>query len=122
MAGVTSDPGREGWQFVRHLSLAAAPLLVWAGHFFASYVAVAAVCTVHHGQAPALLRVALLSASVLAMIAALLLLRSALRRRRSRHAAGRAAALADGAALGCAVLAVIGIAWSALPMLLLQPC
>ncbi len=96
------------------LLLGTAPLLVWAAHFSFCYAYAAVGCAAGlQGMAP------LLWASVIAMAMVLaLLLRSVLdvrRRRASRR-------LLDAARIGSAALALIGMGWTSVPMLLLAVC
>lgn len=88
----------------------AGALLIWAVHFFFSYVYVAAGCM---GEAP-LRRSVLLAGSALALAAVCALLWQAVRR--------RARGLAGWAQAGGAVLALIGILWSSVPMFMLGLC
>lgn len=98
------------------------PLLVWAAHFFASYALVAAQCSpaLITPQGPSMWMLALMSAAALGVCAALLW-RAWLAVRKAR-AAGCEPALIDWAALGSGVLALMGIAWTTLPLLMLDRC
>lgn len=89
-----------------------APLVVWAAHFAFSYVAVAVAC-VGAPPDPTVLRAVLLAATALAfvVIAALLW--------RAPSSLGGYAVLARRVS---AVLSLIGVAWSGVPMLLLPVC
>lgn len=87
-----------------------AALLIWAVHFFFSYVYVAAGCM---AGAP-LRRSVLLAGSALALLAVCALLWQAVRQ--------RVQGLAGWAQAGGAVLAFIGIVWTSVPMFMLGPC
>ncbi|MGZ8356751.1 MAG: hypothetical protein ACXWVF_09060 [Telluria sp.] len=95
------------------------PLLLWGAHFFVSYALVAAQCSpaAVTADAPSGLALGLLSAG--AFGACLGLLWIALRRVR---AAGGEPALHDWAALGSSVLGLAGIAWTTVPLFLLDGC
>lgn len=100
---------------------ACAPLLLWALHFFVAYVFAAAACLTSLAEAvwlghPAIW-VALLAWSFAALLCALWLLFRA--RRACRDAHDR---LVSGVRMGCAVLALVGIAWTSLPLLMLSVC
>ncbi|HWT73068.1 MAG TPA: hypothetical protein VN361_12865 [Oxalicibacterium sp.] len=101
---------------------ACAPLLLWALHFFGAYVFAAASCTtaladtVWFGQAA--IRLTLIVWTIAALLlAGWLLLRAcrALRETGRRH-------LLSGARAGCAALGLLGIVWTALPLLTLSAC
>ncbi|TWI67263.1 hypothetical protein IP91_01376 [Pseudoduganella lurida] len=87
-----------------------APLVLWAAHFFFCYLYSAAQC----GRGTWLV---LGIATVLALAAALWLLWRACRREGT--ASEGMLPLAEGAS---ALLAVIGIGWGALPLVLLEHC
>ena len=92
-----------------------APLLAWAAHFSFCYGLVAAQCS------PLLARAApstwlLWLASALAALACLLMLW------RARGARRPDAGLSELARAGSALLALAGIAWTTLPLLLLDGC
>lgn len=94
------------------------PLLVWAAHFFVSYFLVAAQCSPAIGRdAPAVWMLAALSAAALGACALLLW-----RAWRVVRGAGADPALHDWAALGSGILGVIGIAWTTLPLFMLDGC
>ena len=95
---------------------ASAPLWIWAAHFAFCYVAVAIGCDA--GRDLAALRWTLVSGSVVAIAAAALLSLSAWRN--ARQAAHRGLAVRVG--LLIAALSLLGIAWTALPVLLLPAC
>ena len=93
-----------------------APLLVWALHFAACYVAVAVACT----STPAnpelpMLRTWLIAATAVALVT----LVAMLWRARASRPAGRFDLLARRV---CAALALVGVAWSVVPMLVLTTC
>lgn len=97
----------------------ALPLFVWAAHFFALYLLVAGQCSpaaITRG-APSVWLLALLSAAAFGLCAWL-----AWRAWNVVRAAGGDPALHDWAALGSAVLALAGIAWSSMPLLMLDGC
>lgn len=98
------------------------PLLVWAAHFFASYVLVAAQCSpaLMTPDGPSMWLLALMSAAGLGVCAVLLW--RAWQAVRKARAAGREPALTDWAAFGSSVLALVGIAWTTLPLLMLEHC
>lgn len=95
------------------------PLLVWAGHFFGSYFLVAAQCSpaAVTRDAPSVWMLGVLSAAALGACGFLLW-----RAWRKVRAAVGEPALHDWAALGAGVLAMAGIAWSTLPLLMLDGC
>jgi hypothetical protein len=95
---------------LRALLHGGAPLLVWALHFFASYVLVALLCC---RAGDATLRGVLFAASAAALAAIVALL---VRRPPADRPLLRAARLGGG------VLALVGVAWTTLPMALLPPC
>ena len=95
---------------------AAAPLWTWALHFAFCYVAVAVGCDA--GGDLAALRWTLVAGSVVAIAAAALLTLSAWRN--ARQAAHRGLAVRVG--LLAAALSLLGVAWTALPVLLLPAC
>lgn len=91
------------------------PLIIWAAHFFAVYILVAAQCS----AAGAPRRWILGALSLLAIGACALVL---WRARRTLRCAGEDTALLDWAAAGSAVLAMAAIAWTSIPMLLIDGC
>ena len=95
------------------------PLWIWAAHFFASYFLVGAQCSpaLADSQAPALWMLVLMTAAALG--ACMFLLWRALLRWR---AAGNEGDLLTWAALGSGVLALAGIAWTSVPLMLLDGC
>jgi hypothetical protein len=107
----------------KNMLLATAPLLVWAAHFFFSYAFVAAACVAGLDSATIagmpILETGLLLASMLALGTAAALLWRPLRRVCRRGGSDR---LIDTAKVGSAMLALIGIAWTSLPMLMLKGC
>ncbi|MES2756357.1 MAG: hypothetical protein V4693_03205 [Pseudomonadota bacterium] len=95
------------------------PLIVWAAHWFAAYILVAAQCS-PAAITPESPRGWMLGAlSVLALGACAVLL---WRARRTLRNAGGDASLLDWAAAGSAALATIGIAWTTMPMLMIDGC
>jgi len=108
-----------GERFFRPLMYGTLPLLIWAAHFFAVYLLVAAQCS------PALITptaprgAALATLSVLALGACALLL---WRARATLRGAGRDSGLLDWARAGSAVLAMLGVIWTSVPMLLINGC
>lgn len=98
-----------------------APLLLWSGHFWASYVLVATACSGGWAEAAVggvpPLRAALLSITAIALLLAAWLLWRACRRHRAEGAA-----LARRAEVAASALGLIGIAWSAVPLLVLPLC
>lgn len=104
--------------FVRALD-GTLPLIVWAAHFFAVYFLVAGQCSpaaITPG-APSMWMLAALSAAALGLCG--LLLWRAVRKVR---AADGEAALHDWAALGSGILGLMGVAWTTLPLLMLDGC
>ena len=97
-----------------NLLLGTAPLLVWAAHFVFSYVFVAVSCA-----AGPVRTAALLMASVIAIVATAVLLWRSVQRLRRRHGPQR---LRDVATAGSAVLALLAIVWTSVPMLLISGC
>lgn len=95
------------------------PLLVWAAHFFVSYALVAAQCSpaAITRDAPSVWMLAVLSAAALGLCALLLC-----RAWGKVRAADGEPAIHDWAALGSGVLGLMGIAWTALPLLMLDGC
>ncbi|WP_313705920.1 hypothetical protein [Massilia sp.] len=105
--------------FLRKLLRGTLPLLVWAAHFAACYVFVAAQCS-PAGYAPGYpqrLPLALVTAAALAACALL----GWKWMNTLRHADERTALL-DWAAGGTAVLAFVGILWTSVPMWFIQGC
>ena len=98
----------------------AAPMLLWSAHFAFCYVAVAVGCSAlaHGGGAWALsLRTALLAGTVIALAAgAWLFVRAC------RSDAREPGTLLAKVRLAGAVLALVGIAWTALPLAFLPLC
>lgn len=109
--------GLKDDRFGRQLLHGSAPLLVWALHFFGAYAFVAVTCCSALADLQwlglAAPRVLLLAGTALALgLIALLLVRG---RRRP-------AGLLRSAATGSAVLALAGVAWTTLPMMVLPVC
>jgi cadmium resistance protein CadD (predicted permease) len=95
------------------------PLIIWAAHFFAAYMLVAAQCSAAAVTAGSPRRWMLGALSLLAIGACAALLWRA--RTTLRHA-GSETSLLDWAAAGSGVLATAGIAWTSIPMLLVEGC
>jgi hypothetical protein len=91
------------------------PLWLWAAHFFAAYVLVAASCMRGWAQGGVRAVMLVVTVAVAALLAAVLL--RALQRCRGAYA-GWVPALRAGAA----ALALVGVAWAALPMLVVPVC
>ncbi|HEV7914090.1 MAG TPA: hypothetical protein VGP22_10000 [Albitalea sp.] len=104
-----------GDRFVAGVADAAAPLGVWALHFFGCYIAVAVGCA--RGVDEPALRAGLLIAGAAAiMFTGGWLLRACVAvRRGERDLLGKAR-------LGCAALATTGIAWTSAPLWTLAVC
>lgn len=102
---------------------ACAPLLLWALHFFAAYVFAALACDTALAEqvwaGRSAVWMVLMGWSIAALLCAASLLTRAARRWREADPHAR---LLNGTRLGCAVLGVIGIAWTALPLLALPAC
>lgn len=95
------------------------PLLVWAAHFFAMYVLVAAQCSPAAITTQSPRRWMLGVLSLLAIGACLVLL---WRARGTLRNAGEDIGLMDWAVAGSAVLALAGIVWTSIPMVLVDGC
>jgi hypothetical protein len=106
-------------RFFTRLLAGTLPLIIWAAHFFTAYILVAAQCSPAAITAGSPRRWMLAALSLLAIGACLALLWRA--RRTLRHA-GTETPLLDWAASGSAVLATAGIAWTSIPMLMLEGC
>ena len=97
---------------------ASAGLLVWTAHFIFSYLVVAGGClSAEYGRSGPAPGWVLLLGSALALGAVGAMLWRSVRRLGQRHAA-----LFEWARAGGAVLALIGIVWSSVPMLMLGQC
>ena len=101
-------------RLLQKTTLAVAPLLVWAAHFFFCYAWTAVAC--QRGGDPAL---ALGVASALAVGAAALLLARALRR---LCRAPQPVRLVVWVHFASAALALAAIVWTCVPMLMLDMC
>ena len=101
-------------RLLRKTTLAVAPLLVWAAHFFFCYAWTAAAC--QRGSDPAM---ALGVASVLAVGAVALLLAGALRR---VCRAPQPVRLIDWVHCASVALGLAAILWTCVPMLMLGMC
>ena len=111
---MTTTPQRE--RFLRHLLQGGGPLMVWALHFFGAYVLVATVCCTAFAQTQwfgiSALRASLWGLSALAAIViAWLIVRSL----RLPHSLLRSAGAGGG------LLALLGVAWTTLPMVWALP-
>lgn len=105
-------------RFFRQLARGTLPLVVWAAHFTFCYLLAAAQCT------PAVMRPGgpdrvLLGVATVAALAVCLWLAW---RERGILRDPQAAGLLDWAAALGAVLAVVGIVWTGLPILLVSGC
>jgi hypothetical protein len=107
MANLGDEP------FLRRLLTASAPLFIWAGHFFACYLLVAAQCSPALIEAGMPQRWLLLALSLAALGACLALLW------RSRNAR---AGLYGWAQRGAAVLGTIGVTLTSIPLLIVGGC
>lgn len=107
-----------GDHFFRQLMRATLPLLVWGAHFGFCYLLAAAQCTpaAMRPDGPDRLLLGIATAAALAVCAWL-----AWRERGILHDAQGAALLDWAAALG-AVLALVAILWTGLPILLVGGC
>lgn len=105
----------------RHFLDATAPLLLWALHFFAAYAFAAVACDsglakmIWAGQSAILLVLAVATAAAFLML--LLLVARAVQLCRITPWQ-----LLSGARLGLAVLALLGLAWVAVPLFVLPVC
>jgi len=95
---------------------ATAPLLVWAAHFTLCYALVATQCS------PALLSPGAPAVWILAPASAAALACCSLMLWRAKRTLDDQARLLDWARIGSAVLALAGIAWTSIPLLLLDGC
>ncbi len=98
----------------RQVLLGSAPLLVWALHFTLCYGLVAAQCSPALSQPPQRWLLIAISLAALGLCGALLW--------RAPRAWSVDARLMDWARAGGALLAMAGIAWTSLPLLLLDGC
>lgn len=104
-----------GERLFSRLAYGCAPLLVWAAHFAFLYGLAGAQCSALLARAgPSTWMMWL--ASALAAAACLLMLW------RARGAMRTGSALADQARAVSALLALVGVAWATLPLLLLDGC
>ena len=105
-------------RFWRQLLRGTLPLLIWAAHFTFCYLLAAAQCTpaVMRAGGPDRVLMGIVTAVALALCAWLLW-----RERGILRNAKEAALLDWSAALG-ALLALVGITWTGLPLLLVQGC
>ena len=111
-------------QLLRQTLLGTAPLLVWAAHFTFCYVLVGAQCSPALFDAAAPRSVMLLAVSALALVLCGWLLWRAARGVQLAQLAGAedALALRQWASLAGAVLALAGVAWTSMPLLMLDGC
>ena len=95
------------------------PLIVWAAHFFSVYILAAAQCSpaAITRDAPNIWLLALISAAALGLCGFLTWRAWCVVRE-----AGADPALHDWAAFGSGVLALAGILWSSMPLLMLDGC
>lgn len=100
----------------RRVILATMPLLIWGVHFAVCYALVAAQCSPALTRPGAPERWGLLLLSGLALGACALLLWRAARAWSSQ------AGLMDWARAGSALLALVGIAWTSIPLFMLEGC
>lgn len=111
---MTRLPPRE--RFLTHLLHGGGPLMVWAVHFFGAYVLVAAGCCSAFAETPwfgiSALRVSLWGLSAAAAIVITLLIARSLRLPHS---------LLRSAGAGGGVLALLGVAWTTLPIVWALP-
>lgn len=105
--------------FFRRLWGGTLPLIIWGLHFTACYVLVAVACS-PAGYTPGAPNRLLLGGVSLAALAACALL--AWRAKNTLRAAGDDTGLYEWAAAGSAVLALAGVAWTSLPILMLSGC
>ncbi len=97
------------------------PLIIWAAHFFASYVSVEVVCALQlryvalGGVAALSLWLWILTAAATGSLIALTV--AAVRRGRSDADSGSMQATVR---IGAAILALVGVLWSAIPIALLD--
>jgi hypothetical protein len=105
-------------RFWRQLLRATLPLLVWAGHFTFCYLLAAAQCTpaVMRAGGPDRMLMGIVTAGALALCAWLLW------RERAIVRDAREAALVDWSAALGALLAIVGIVWTGMPLMLVQGC
>ena len=98
---------------IRDMLRGCAPLMVWAAHFAACYLLVAAQCSpaARNPAAPQSWLLVLISALAIGICAALLW-----------HARNPRPRLLDWARTGSAVLALAAVAWTSVPVLMLDGC
>ncbi len=93
------------------------PLWLWAAHFFVSYAMVAATCLRHLHDDTTRLGLGLLTVLVAGWLAALLLHRHPSR----THGIAQSRGI-ERLRRAAAALALVAVAWSALPLLALRAC
>ena len=105
--------------FFRRMFQGTLALLIWGAHFALSYGLVAAQCSPggYFPGAPTRMPLAIATIVALAACAAL-----GWRALRAVRAAGEEAALLDWARAGGALLAMAGITWTGVPLLLVDGC
>jgi hypothetical protein len=100
---------------------ACAPLLLWALHFFSAYAFAAASCLtpladmVWWGHSA--IWIVLVTWTIAVLLCATWLMIRAVREWRTTRRR-----LLSGARFGCAMLGLVGIGWTALPLLMLSTC
>ncbi len=105
-------------RFFKKLMRGTLPMLVWAAHFAACYVLVAADCRpAAAAMGPDRLPLVLITVVALAICAAL-----AWRARATLHGGGEKTALLDWAAALSALLAFVGIVWTSVPLWFVKGC
>jgi hypothetical protein len=104
--------------FFRRLARATLPLLVWAGHFAFCYLLAAAQCTPGALRSGGPDRVLLGGVTVAALLVCLWLAW----RERAILRDARGARLLDWSAALSALLALVGITWTGMPLLLVGGC
>lgn len=105
--------------FFRRLWGGTLPLIIWGLHFTACYVLVAVACS-PAGSTPEAPNRLLLGGVSLAAFAACAVL--TWRARNTLRAAGEETGLYEWAVAGSAVLALAGVAWTSLPIVMLAGC
>lgn len=94
---------------------ATAPLAVWASHFAFSYVAVAALCTRAGATTPPSLMPMLVGVTLIALLVLAVWTWRAMR-------STSEPTLIRTVRRTCALLALLGVAWTAVPLTVLLPC
>lgn len=105
-------------RFFKKLMRGTLPMLVWAAHFAACYVLVAADCRpAAAASGPNRLPLVLITVAALAICAVL-----AWRARTTLGSGGEKTALLDWAAALSALLAFVGIVWTSVPLWFVKVC